>query len=602
MENYQGKNKYGLLDSKPKRTSDFAKNSFRLLGFLLLFTNSNSVLAQTGDVTFTAYADAKEVLLNSYFELTYTLKNGEGLNFTPPLFRDFTVLSGPNQGFKTTIVNGRMSQESTIGYRLQPKKTGRLTIGPAKISVKNAILESNPIQVMVVQGQARADDGTAEVFLSARLEQQEAFLGQQLVLDYVLSTRIDPQGLSAVSESDYEGFYAREIHQYDTRGLRELVNGVQYNSRILKRVVLYPQQTGTLTIDPLSIIVGVPIPGQRSQGFFSRPELRRLSVTSEPITLLVKPLPSPRPENFSDITGNFELRAGLTRAQITTDDAVSIQLVIEGTGDLKRVQAPDLALPAEFEVYDPKVLEEEYIDLPTQIKGRKIFEYLLVPKMPGNYTFQPKVVVFNPDSLAYQTLTIAPMNLQVKAGSGEKKSGLVAEAEHNQGLYPPKAGVQLSPKATTFFGTPLFWVLFLLPILACGGLLAYQRIQAGKPIIDPVLRKQQLAREQALKRLETAEQHRLKEDARAFYTEVERSLLGYVGDKLQIPRADMTKANVQTKLEELGATSDQRTSFKELINNCEMALYAGKDNASAMEETYGQAVSLLSEMEEVLGK
>lgn len=612
MDNYQEENKCSLLDSKSKWTSDFlsitrdpisgfAKHIFRLFGLLLLLLANNKVaIAQTGDVTFTAYADAREVLLNSYFELTYTLKNAEGLNFTPPNFRDFTVLSGPNQGFKTTIVNGRMSQESTIGYRLQPKKTGTLTIGPGKISVKNTILESNPIQVKVVKGQDRADDGTAEVFLTARLEQQEAFLGQQLVLDYVLSTRIDPQGLSAVSESDYEGFYAREIHQYDTRGMRELVNGVQYNSRILKRVVLYPQQTGTLTIDPLSIIVGVPIPGQRSQGFFSRPELRRLSVASEPITLQVKPLPSPRPENFSDITGNFELRAGLTRVQITTDDAVSIQLVIEGTGDLKRVQAPDLNLPAEFEVYDPKVLEEEYIDLPSQIKGRKIFEYLLVPKMPGDYTFQPKVVVFNPDSLAYQTLTVAPMNLQVKAGSGEKKSGLVAEAEHNQGLYPPKATIQLLPKATTFFDTPLFWMLFMLPILACGGLLAYQRIQAGKPIIDPILRKQQLARAQALKRLATAEQHRLQGDARAFYTEVERSLLGYVGDKLQIPRADMTKANVQAKLEELGATTDQRTSFQGLITNCEMALYAGKDNASAMEETYGKAVSLLSEMEEVL--
>jgi hypothetical protein len=601
--------KYCMLDSRSKwisgfqlPVSGFAKHTFCLLGLLLLLVNSNVANAQTGEVTFTAYADAKEVLLNSYFELTYTLKNGEGLNFTPPSFRDFTVLSGPNQGFKTTIVNGRMSQENTISYRLQPKKIGRLTIAPAKITVKNATLESPSIQVTVVKGKANADDGTAEVFLTARLEQQEAFLGQQLVLDYILSARVDPQGLSAVSESDYEGFFAREIHQYDTRGMRELVNGVQYNSRILKRIVLYPQQTGNLTIDPLSIIVGIPIPGQRSQGFFSRPELRRVSISSEPITLQVKPLPSPRPENFSDITGNFELRAGLTRATITTDDAVSLQLVVEGTGDLKRIQAPDLNLPTEFEVYDPKVLEEEYIDLPSQIKGRKIFEYLLVPKMPGNYTFQPQVVVFNPDSLAYQTLTVTPMNLKVKAGSGEKKSGLVAEAEQNQGLYPAKAGAQLSPKETTFFGTSLFWILFLLPILASGGLLIYQRIQAAKPTIDPILRKQQLAREQALKRLEVAEQHRLKEDARAFYTEVERSLLGYVGDKLQIPRADMTKANVQAKLEELGANSDQQRSFQGLITNCEMALYAGKDNASAMEEIYGQAVSLLSEMEEVLGR
>jgi hypothetical protein len=365
-------------------------------------------------------------------------------------------------------------------------------------------------------------------------------------------------------------------------------------------VALYPQQTGTLTIDPLTIMVGIPVPGKRSQGVFSRQELRRVSIASEPITLQVKPLPTPKPANFSNITGNFELRAGLTSSRITTDDAVSIQLVLEGTGDLKRVQAPDLQLPASFEVYDPKVLEEEYIDLPSRIKGRKIFEYLLVPKEAGNFTFQPKVIVFNPDSLAYQTLTVAPMQLEVKQGSGEKTSGLVAEAEQNQGLYPPKSSVALNQKATTFYGTTLFWILLLLPLLACGGLFAYQRVQANKPVIDPILRKQQLARQQALRRLETAEQHRQNNDARAFYTEVEKSLLGYVGDKLQIPRADMTKANVQLKLTELGAKPEQSATFRELIRQCEMALYAGKDNAAAMEQTYEQAVSLLSGMEEVL--
>lgn len=578
----------------------FLKN-INLLFFILCL--SSSIFAQgNSSVNFTAYADAKEVLLNSYFELTFTLKNGEGTSFTPPDFSNFKILSGPNQGFQTTIVNGRMSQETNISYRLQARRIGTLSIGSASIVVKGQRLTTAPLSVNVVRPQAGAGEDNPEVFLTARIKQDDVFLGQQLVLDYILSSRVEVEGLSAVSESDYEGFYSREIHQYDTRGIRELVNGTQYVSRILKRVVLYPQQTGVLTIDPLSIVAGIPIPGQRSGGFFSRQELRRVPISSQSIELSVIPLPEPRAARFSGITGNFRLRANLNRNRITTDDAISLKLTLEGQGDLKRIQAPDLMLPEAFELYDPKVLEEEYYDLSSSIKGRKTFEYLLVPKEVGNFSFHPEVVVFNPDSLKYETLTVNPLSLEVKAGSGEKKSGLVAEAEQNQGLFPPRPGIELVRQEIRFFNKPLFWLLFLLPFLAIGSFILFKQIQANRPDIDPVLLKQQRARQQALKRLQLAETHRQKNDARAFYAEVEKALLGYVGDKLQIARAEMTKTNVQSKLEQLGANNDQSSLFLQLIRSCEMALYAGMDNADAMEETYTKAVALLSEMEEVLGK
>ncbi|MEO0876211.1 MAG: BatD family protein, partial [Bacteroidota bacterium] len=528
-------------------------------GLLLLILSLATLLPtahtqSSQEVSFTAYADAREVLLNTYFELTFTLKNAESRGITPPELSDFRVLSGPNQGFQTSIINGRMTQQTTYSYRLQALRAGTLTIGAASVKVGNDTYRTDPIQIKVVSTQSQVDDGTPEVFIVARLAQNSAYLGQQLVLDYILSARVDVEALTAVSESSYEGFYSREIHQYDTRAVRELHNGVQYVSRTLKRVVLYPQQTGTLTIDPLNIVVGVPIPGQRSGGFFSRPELRRVPVASEEIQLTVNPLPEPRPANYSGITGNFTMRTGLNRDRITTDDAITLRLTLEGSGDLKRVQAPELNFPAEFELYDPKVVEEEYIDLPARIKGRKSFEYLLVPKQAGNFTFQPEVVVFNPDSNAYQNLQVAALSLEVRQGSGEKQSGLVAEATTNQGLYPPKTRVSLVQPGNRFYGTPLFWSLLLLPVVVAGGLITFQQIKENQPDIDPVLLKKQRARAQALGRLETAEQHRQKDDARSFYEEVEKALLGYISDKLQIPRADLTKANVQAKLQELGAS------------------------------------------------
>ena len=111
--------------------------------FLSLFTLP--VVAQTQqeapEVSFTAYADAKEVLLNTYFELTLTLKNAESRNITPPDLRDFRVLSGPNAGFQTSIINGRMTQQTTYTYRLQALRTGTLTIGSAAVKVTLQTLE-----------------------------------------------------------------------------------------------------------------------------------------------------------------------------------------------------------------------------------------------------------------------------------------------------------------------------------------------------------------------------------------------------------------------------------------------------------------------------
>jgi hypothetical protein len=200
--------------------------------------------------------------------------------------------------------------------------------------------------------------------------------------------------------------------------------------------------------------------------------------------------------------------------------------------------------------------------------------------------------------MAYQTLTPPPLSVNIRQGSGEKRSGLVVAAPGNQGLYPPRQTIRLATAGGRFFGTPVFWGLLLLPIVVTGSWLAYRQVQSSKPPIDPVWLKQQRARQAALARLQAADQHRQANESRAFYDEVERALLGYVSDKRQIARADLTKANVLAQIQELGASDAARDQFMDLLRTCEMALYAGKDNADAMEATYTQAVTLLAEMEE----
>lgn len=567
---------------------------------ILLYLLCLGALSLSAQVSFEAEINAKQVLMDDYFNLSFTLKNANGSNFMSPSFSDFIIVSGPNKTMQSTSINGVRTQSVSINYQLQPKRVGRLTIGRAKILTNGKQLQTKLLTIQAIKGEASKGDGTENVFIEARINHQSAYLGQQLVLDYVLFYNINLQGVKASEESRYEGFYTREVYAYDKSNKIETVNGGQYNSQIIKRVVLYPQRTGTLVIDPISIIAEALKAGERAT-FFSKTKIRRIPVLSKEVKVEVKSLPTPKPENFSDITGNYQMQLRINNKEITTDDALSVVLSFIGEGDLKRIQPPRLQFPASFEVYEPKVILEKYDDLKEKIRGRKVFEYLLVPNEAGQFTFQPSLVVFNPDSAIYQTLAAKPFMVDVKQGSGDKQSGLIAEAENNFALFPPKEKVTLHTQSTTFLGTPVFWALFLMPIFASLGLLFYQNKQDNKPSIDPVLLKQQRARAEALKRLDTAKKHKESGDSKAFFNEVEDALLWYITDKLQMPRADLTKATVQSKLQKLGASEQQTSQFKKLIQHCEVALYSGMDNAEAMNETYEDTLTLLSEMEVVLG-
>ncbi len=564
---------------------------------LLLGMASHWLSAQSNNVSFEAYADAREVLVNTYFDVTFTLKNGEGSNFNPPNFNPFSVMSGPNQGFRTSIVRGQMSQETTITYRLMARQEGTFTISGATIKTGSLTLQAPALSIKVLQGRADGGAGSDDVYLVARLSDTEAYVGQQLTLDYVLYTKVEVESMNPVSESEYQGFFSREIRRFDNRVVREVVNGVQYATRILKRVVLYPQQSGELVIDPYTVTLGVVVGEGRSRSFFYRPDLRRVPASSEELRIQVLPLPGNQPENFSGITGRYIMTVTYNVNKLTTDDALSIKLRLRGEGDLKQVTAPRLELPESFEVFDPKVTLEEYLDFPDRVIGEKEFEYLVVPKEPGTYQLQPEVIIFNPDSARYISLQERRFPIQVRAGTG-KGSGLVVDGHQEEKMSGPRSTISLSAATNSgFVGQPVFWGLLFLPVLLFGGLWIYKRRKAIEANIDPALRRRQQARREALKRLTTADAHRQAGDSRNFYDEVERALLGYVGDKLQIPRADMTKANLESRLQELGVETASIERFLGLLRTCEMALYAGKDNAEAMESTYDDAIALLSDVE-----
>lgn len=556
-------------------------------------------------VSFEAYANARQVLQNGYVEIVFTLKNADGRNFQAPSFPDFHVLSGPSRSMSTTIMNGKVSKELSYSFTLQPKRTGKFTIGKASIEVDGRRMSTDRITIEVVESKDVSATEGEQIFIRAAVNVEEAVIGQQLVLDYKLYTSVDVDSYSILEEADYQGFFAQDLRRYNSPAVREVIDGVQYVTKVLKRVALFPQQAGTLTVSPLTLELSVLLEGSGSRnGFFFNRQTKRQVVASEAVQIKVNPLPPDPPASFTGAVGKFTANYGINRTEVSTDDVLSLRLVIDGNGDIKRVQPPSLVVPDSFEVYDPRVLEETTYENPSgEIVGRKEIEYFILPKLAGTYQLTPEFSYYDTDSNKYVVLNEQVFDINVLKGT-LRPSEVVMDGANSleRDIRFIKLDTKLYKIKPNFFGSTPFWVLTALPFVLFGGVIVLKRRQDQQGILNISDLKMKRARQEALKHLKVAEEHLQANASRAFYDEVSKAMLGYVSDKLQIPGSALTKDNVREKLQSLNVDKPLVESFMKIMQTCEVALFSGKDNPEAMQETYQSAVETISKIEGLLSK
>jgi len=291
---------------------NFLKQISTLFFFLTICTIS---IAQ---VSFVASTDAKQVIENGYFQITFTLNNAKGSNFKAPSFKKFKVLNGPNRSMSTTIINGNASQKISYSYSLQPNKIGKFTIAPATIVANGKRMKSNAVKVEVIKASAANKNATAEqqLFVKAEIDTSLVYLGQQLVVDYKLYTTINIENHDIAFEPEYQGFFARDIRRFDSRQVREVIDGVEYTTKVLKRIALFPQQTGLQTIAPMTVRLGVITGNKRRNSFFFSNQIKPVNVQTNPLEINVKSLPTPVPPSFSGAVGKYAMNSFLDKTNI----------------------------------------------------------------------------------------------------------------------------------------------------------------------------------------------------------------------------------------------------------------------------------------------
>ena len=507
-----------------------------------------------GQNPFSVFVGAQKVTTNSYFEVSFTLE-GEGVNFTPPSFQPLKILSGPTRTMSTKILDGKITRTQTYSFSIQTTQPGKFTIGRASIELEGKTLYTDPVTVEVIKGRSRQSiSEDQQVFVVAIPSSEEIYVGQQLILDYKLFTTESVESYNIIQESDYPGFFAADVRRYDPRTVRQVMNGVTYATKILKRVALFPQQAGPLIINPLEIQLGVVLDGpNKNRGYFSGRKLKRLNVFTDTLSIQVNLLPESPPKTFTGAVGYFEVSTSINRDTLTTDDAISIKMVIRGNGDIKRVQPPSIPFPAEFELYNPKLIEESTFEEDGFIIAQKEFEYLAVPKATGSISIQPKFTFFDIATNRYTTIGSNIFNLHIRPGTNKQLPVINTESPENIAIdldiRDLKPITTVYQSKNDFMGSSLYWILIGLPFILFFGVWGYRQLMNQRNSIDPEIAKRKKAKKVAESRLKLAQKYMREKESRSFYDEISKAMLGYVSDKLKISKSSLTKQNVKDQLQ-----------------------------------------------------
>ena len=571
--------------------------------FIILFFPI--ILIAQNEISFTANPDVTRIVEDEYFTVTFTLTNATWRRFTPPAWRGFNQVGNPAQQQSTSIFNGQATRSTSLVYNVKSKRIGKYTIGSAVALVNGKELRTKPFTINVIRRKTpKPGDVTNQndFFVKAEPSTTEARVGQQITVDYKLYFKnVNIESYDMGQDPEYNGFYAQDVRRFSYRTMREEIDGEMYTTKNFKRVALFPQQAGLLTIDPINLRLGMSDQSSARRRSFFFNEVKYVPYQVDSIQINVVPFPADSiPPNFSGAVGNYEMKASVNNRTLSTDDALTITMSIQGNGDLKRIISPTMDLGENFEVYEPQTLEETSFENNGEILGRKILEYQALPIKPGKYSIQPRFTYYDTDSLKFIILGVKPLDVTVTQGRKKRVSNIEQKGNALIELLPIKTETTFSKKGNFFFGSTLFWILALVPFFFLGGAIIYRQKLINEDSIDFELLKMQQAQKVAVQKLAQAEQFMTKQNSKGFYDEVSRASFGYVCNKLNIPLSELSKANIQEKLQSLNVSQQHIDRFIQIIKTCEMALFAGMDNSDAMQETYENAKNVIVKIEEEL--
>lgn len=584
---------------------------FKYIAIVLIVLFAGLVSAQ--EVEFVAKVSKQKLGINERLRIDFVM-NQDGDNFSPPDFSMFTVVGGPNQSVSNSWINGVRSYKKTYSYWLAPKKRGVFNISQATIEVEGNTYKTTPIRVEITAAVALPKDpndpnylASQNIHLVAEVSDTNPYLNEAITVVYKLyiSHKIAVDNVNEIDTPRYNDFWSQNIDTKNQKIQNGTYNGENYRYVVYKKAVLYPQKTGRLNIEPLSLDISLRVPTNRRDIFGSVLMTRaNKTVSAGSKTINVKPLPEVgKPLDFSGAVGNFSFDVATSKTTLDATESLQLKISVKGNGNLKLFKLPKVSLPSSLEVYEPEHDEQVKTNL-SGMRGSISDSYTVVPQYKGKYPI-PSISFsyFDLKTESYKRLSSDEIIINVlngpSSGSGTDQNTVVSGGNKqavvlnsDQFAFIKTKTDFLEIKQSFFFKTKLFWSLLFLPFLAIPLAVLIRR---KKEVRDADISGNRIRKADKLSRKYLKGAKKSLGQKEAFYIALEKALHNYLKAKLQIETSDLSKDRITELLLEKNVERDVIKEFNEILESCELARYTPIDIVT-MQEDYkkaGKTISLI---------
>ncbi|TXD82722.1 protein BatD [Subsaximicrobium wynnwilliamsii] len=583
-------------------------NSLKHIPLILVMLITSMAFAQT---KFETKVSKTKLGQNERLRVDFEM-NKDGDNFNPPDFADFTVVGGPNTSVSNSWMNGIRSYAKTYSYFLAPTRQGTLKIGKATIEIEGETFSTDAVSVLVTAPVQRPNDPNNSVakaeenlHLVAEVSKMNPYLNEAITVVYKLyvSQNIGVTDWRETSSPKYNDFWSQKIEMQNLQAQNGTFKGEAYRYVVLRKTVLYPQKTGKLEIEPLTLDLTVQVPTNRRDFFGGRhmaEVVRTISAGSR--TINVKPLPEEgKPADFTGAVGDFKFNVITSKSKLNASESLEAKVEVTGNGNLKLFQLPKLKLPSSLEVYEPEHNENVRTDL-GGMQGSISDNYTVVPQYKGKYPI-PSISFsyFDLNTETYKRVSSGEIVIDVIEGPINSTAGdnnrIASEGNKqkvvlsNDQFAYIKTDAKLKPiNQPDFFNSSVFWSSMLLPLLAIPLALVYRKKKEER---DADVFGNKIRKADRLAKRYLSEAKKSLGQKEAFYIALERALHNYLKGKIHIETSDFSKEKIEEIL--LKEQVDQATvaEFISILQHCELARYTPITNVE-MQQDYEKAARTIS--------
>lgn len=569
----------------------------------------NSLLAQ---VQFEAKVSKTTLGLNERLRIDFVM-NMDGDNFSQPSFEGFRIIAGPSQQVSQSWINGKSSFEKVYSYYLLPQQKGNLIIKQATIEYNGQIYKTSPIKIHVTNAvqEARDPNDIARVsaddnlYLVADISKTNPYINEPITVVYKLyfSYNIGITNWRELDKPKYNDFWSQNIDIKQLVGEEGMFKGEKYRFVVLRKTVLYPQKSGKLVIEPLSLDIDVQLPTNR-RDMFGRVVVtngnKRVSAGAK--TISVKALPEAgKPADFSGAVGKFDFKVAPSKTNLKNGESLDLVVSVTGSGNMKLFNLPKPVVPNSLEMYDPVHGEKVNTNL-AGMSGKISDSYTIIPQFKGNYPIKPmQFSYFDLGSGKYKTITSPEIIINVLDGPsandqvatttpGVQKNAI---SSTEQFKYIKLKGNLFSMKKDDFLGSNLFYGLLFLPFLILPLIVLFKK---KKDAIDSDVFGNRIKMNNRLAKKYLSEAKKQINNKELFYVALEKAMHNFLKAKLHIETSDMSKSNIQQLLASKNVNAQTIIDFINLTENCELARYA-LTSSSIIQQDFDKAVMIISDLE-----